>query len=357
MKKQVCYFLFIVLLFSSCKEEEFEPIIEEELSSNNDCQFEPYIANELRSYIDDFFAEGEKRGVSLSREKLEAVIVGKLSLYDNACGMGFSNFNAQKTQRIEILNTDYCWNSRSDIEKENVMFHELGHAMLKRNHTTGNTTFPNGRSKSIMCGDCSAYTHYYDNEILREYYLDELFDKNTLTPSFAQRTNVVRTVFEEQFETGFMDWTEYTDGDSSLLELTIDSSENKFTTAPYALKIDVKPSINSEYSYLLKSFELDNFEDCSSLVLKTDVLTEDEFDGYLSMSLGLRERLPDGSLNSIHFARHRQEFNNPINLFKIFKFEMYCVPTRTDVVTVAFTIRSNSPTKINIDNIKVELVE
>ena len=54
------------------------------------------------------------------------------------------------------------------------LFHELGHALLSRDHL--NSAFPNGKAKSIMCsgtdGVCSNFTTYYDNEILKGYYLD-----------------------------------------------------------------------------------------------------------------------------------------------------------------------------------------
>lgn len=345
--KNLLYFLLLSCLFFSCKKDKFESIISTELSA----------------YIDDFIAEGEKRGVTFSKERLEAFLIAELSeeREDNVCGLGWSNFNNQKSQRIEILNNEFCWESRTDMERENLIFHELGHAFLARNHL--NTNFPNGTSKSIMCsgteGFCSNFNVYYDNEILKGYYLDELFDVNTSAPDFTRRTNFVGTVFEEQFEEGITDWEEFIEGDPNIFEVTLDSTEKEIRTGSYAMKIEVKQSVIDEGNLILvKRFELKDFKDCSSLVFKADIRTEGELDGFLSHALSLRERLPDNTLNRFYINSHGiLEGENTSTLLKDVALEMYCVSTRTNVVSVSFSIKSKLPVKIYIDNIRVELVD
>lgn len=346
MKKSLYLVLFICLFFS-CKKDKFESIISTELSA----------------YIDDFIAEGEKRGVTLSKERLAAFLIAELSeeRQDNVCGLGWANFNNQQTQRIEIVNNEFCWDSRTDEELENLVFHELGHALLAREHL--NSTFPNGTSKSLMCsgtdGFCSNFNVFYDNEILKGYYLDELFDVNTPTPAFTQRTNFVRTIFEEQFDSGLSEWEEFIEGDPNLFEVRLDSTENNLTSPPFAMEIEIKPSVIDEGTIIMvRRFEITNFKDCSSLVLKADIRTEGEFDGSIVTSLSLSERLPDGTLN--HFfldGKTIEDFQSPTNFFQDNGLEMYCVSTRTDVVSVAFTIKSKLPVKVYIDNIRVDLVE
>jgi len=345
--KKITYYLLFTLLFFSCKQDEFEAITSEE----------------LRPFIDDFVVEGEKRGVTLSADRLEAFLLTALSeeRADNVCGLGWSNFNNQQTQRIEILNNELCWDSRSEIERENLIFHELGHALLGRDHL--NSTFPNGISNSIMCsgseGFCSNFGVYYDNEILKDYYLDELFDETTSLPPFTQKTNVGRTVFEDQFEDGLADWEEFILGDSSFFEVTIDTTGNQVTTAPNALKIEVKPNTPEDESVIMvRRFELANFNECSNLIFKSDIRTEGEFDGSIVVALSLRERLADGSLNRFYLNRIAiEDIKNPTDFFEDYALEMYCVSRRTNVVSVSFALQSKLPVKVYIENVRVELVE
>jgi hypothetical protein len=70
--------------------------------------------------------------------------------------------------------------------KEDLIFHELGHGLLGRNHL--NTTLENGDWKSIMCGgdkvnDRSWNINY--KGMRRAYYVDELFDESTSAPDFS----------------------------------------------------------------------------------------------------------------------------------------------------------------------------
>lgn len=341
------YVLLLTTLFFSCKKDKFEPITSAELSP----------------YIDDFIAEGASRGVTLSKEKLETFLMDELTgdRASNFCGLGWSNFNRQNTQRIEILNSEFCWEERSNIERENLIFHELGHALLTRDHL--DTTFPNRSPKSIMCsgtdGACSNFEVYYDNEILKSYYLDELFNTATPTPAFTERTNFVRTVFEDQFEEGMIDWETFINGDPNIFEVALDSTENGIKTGSYSMKIEVKQSVLDEGSMtVVRRFDIEDFNDCSSLIFKADIRTEGEFDGYLNHAVSLRERLPDASLNRFYLNSYNiEQTENSSNVLKDFALEMYCVSTRTDVVSVSFSVRSKLPVKIFVDNIRVELVD
>ncbi len=343
--------MLTMLLFFSCKKDKFEAVT----------------AIELSPFIDDFINEGEKRGIILSKDKLEAFLVTELdyeNISDNTCGLGWADFNNQRTQRIEILKSENCWESRSNIQKENLIFHELGHSLLDRGHL--NTTFSSlgGVSNSMMCsgtdGYCSNFNVYYEDGAFKDYYLDELFGVNTGTPDFVQQTNVVRTLFEDQFTTDSLGWLVFSDNED-LFEAKIDSFENKLTTAPYSLEVAIKPiegDTNAVDLLLVKRFELTDFKDCSNLVFKADVRTEGEIDGFIATALSLRERLPDGSLNRFYLISRKQEmFNNSTDFFENFELEMYCVSARANVVSASFQIQSKLPAKVYIDNIRVELVE
>jgi hypothetical protein len=69
------------------------------------------------------------------------------------------------------------WNSVDAYGKEALLFHELGHCILHRDHINGLIRDSNGHliPQSIMYPYSFASTIYKD---YREYYLDELFSVN-----------------------------------------------------------------------------------------------------------------------------------------------------------------------------------
>ena len=76
------------------------------------------------------------------------------------------------------------WNRLDSLQKELLIFHELGHCILGRGHR--NEKFPNDECISILDGkeegfDCS--NNYYSPS-WRTYYLDELFDPFSPIPEW-----------------------------------------------------------------------------------------------------------------------------------------------------------------------------
>lgn len=67
------------------------------------------------------------------------------------------------------------WNTTSDRGKEFVVFHELGHCFLLRNHLED--TFLGGTCTSIMRSGTGSCRDNY-GRLTRETYLDELFDED-----------------------------------------------------------------------------------------------------------------------------------------------------------------------------------
>ncbi len=70
-----------------------------------------------------------------------------------------------------ILINESFWNNASDIEKEMVIFHELGHCALSRMHTTSIGPWRN--RMSLMYPIIFSSNVYRRN---RAYYMDELFN-------------------------------------------------------------------------------------------------------------------------------------------------------------------------------------
>ena len=143
-------------------------------------------------YLIRFEAEGASRGHTFDPQN-NGLIIEFGNLANNDAGLT----HYEKPVRIQIDKT--YWNAISksagaDLMKENLIFHELGHGLLKRDHL--NETLANGDWKSIMCGgnkvgDRSWNINY--RGIRRKYYLDELFNESTPAPDFASLQLTVDT--------------------------------------------------------------------------------------------------------------------------------------------------------------------
>jgi hypothetical protein len=107
------------------------------------------------------------------------------NLKDNTAGLT----HYEHPIRIEF-DRDY-WNkisnnAGSDLMKEDLVFHELGHGLLNRKHL--NTTLENGDWKSIMCGGDKVNGRSWNinyKGMRRLYYINELFNESTPAPDFS----------------------------------------------------------------------------------------------------------------------------------------------------------------------------
>ena len=135
LKKTLFLYCFLILL-SSCGEKE-KPLI---------------VDDGLALYVDRFFEEAALRNADVSDKNLE-VVFADLSA-DGVCGFGHFRYRGTDLRKVEIFQDIFCWDLQSDLGKESLMFHELGHAVLRKSHS--NATFPNGLPSSIMC--CLLYT-------------------------------------------------------------------------------------------------------------------------------------------------------------------------------------------------------
>lgn len=137
------------------------------LGCNNRSE-DTYIAPELQTYFDSFKAEGNSRNVAIDYSLLnihadfsdleEGNVVGKCVTY------------ADDVKKL-IIDQSY-WDKSSSLQRELLIFHELGHCILHRGHTESATN--RGRCLSLMTsGEGSCKLHY--TFTTRTQYLDELF--------------------------------------------------------------------------------------------------------------------------------------------------------------------------------------
>jgi len=96
---------------------------------------------------------------------------------------GYGGVQENDIPQIFIAYNEGCWDIL-EYDKEIVVFHELGHAVLARGHH--DDLLPDGTRASIMYSG-NIRSLYSEARINRRlYYVDELFDQNTPSPDWAQ---------------------------------------------------------------------------------------------------------------------------------------------------------------------------
>lgn len=90
-----------------------------------------YDPGEFGSYVEKFEAEGALRGVEFQERNL-VVRFGELP---NARARGMCEIGEGMTPTVTI--SEEAWNNSTEVEREQLMFHELGHCMLLRGHQSG----------------------------------------------------------------------------------------------------------------------------------------------------------------------------------------------------------------------------
>jgi len=161
--------LVVVLGFQACNQSEDNAldITKEEFP-------------DLKIFLDKFEVEAKLRGYNFNFSNLDLVYVDKLTMPDGSeyCGLGIIKHPVSGKRTIQISKSPgLCdWAKKTDIERENLFFHEMGHAFLNLQHD--NALMCNGKPLSMMTDEFNQFFIYKENEPeLREYYLDELFDR------------------------------------------------------------------------------------------------------------------------------------------------------------------------------------
>lgn len=345
MLKKNCIILFTILLLMSCKEEEFRT---------------SFIDPEFQSYVDSFIAEAADRGIDLPDVEFLTVEFSN-ELSEEFCGMGSPDWPVYP--RVRISSVSGCWQDQTPIEKENFMFHELGHALLDRLHTR--KVFDNKYPSSLMCStdvdvyQCNNFEVYYAQE-MKEYYVDELFDSTISVPSWiSENVEFNSVVFDgEILENG--------DGWETLSRRTEDNNffSYKIVEADesFALSIeqlDILPS-NERYvqpaALWFRMFDVNDLPECSRLRAKARAKIPSSFDGLLEIALSLRERNDQGELD--RFTSHYTMVNDIQRIneeYAQMEVEIPCVPSKTEVVTLSLIFNSPNPASVSFDEIEVSL--
>jgi len=156
-------FASFLIIFSACKKDEpIAEILPEEKTY-------PNVHFSLWDYFERFENAAAERGIFIN---LNAEgITGEIMEIEQDRVAGSCSFSSHAPNHVTI-DLEF-WNESSDLFKEMVIFHELGHCSLLRGHRED--SHENGTCVSIMrsgAEDCK------DNYRLttRSAYLDELFE-------------------------------------------------------------------------------------------------------------------------------------------------------------------------------------
>lgn len=149
----------------------------------------PGVHPDFIPYVDRFVHEANIRGKNengvMNSIMKELSVTYDPFLYESGyCGYGTPMQGILSGPTVVISNHDDCWEIFSEVRREIFMFHELGHAVLRRPHL--NDSLPNGDIKSIMNADFWYKTYSDTSSAKKQYYLDELFDLETAVPGWAE---------------------------------------------------------------------------------------------------------------------------------------------------------------------------
>ena len=156
MQTQLILSVLLLALCTGCitDEEEFD-----EISS---------VDSALLPYFTAFQQEAKERGIVIDDSFDE--IAGYIENINDGQVIGECWWNSHSPNEVRI-DRGY-WQEVGTIGREFVVFHELGHCYLDRDHTEASTA--NGTCVSIMASGTGDCRNRY-SVATREAYLDELF--------------------------------------------------------------------------------------------------------------------------------------------------------------------------------------
>lgn len=145
--------LISCLIYSSCTDDLNKTIV---------------VHEELQIHFTNFEIEGQNRGIEV--DLFSAEIQGFMNMINETGVIGQCVESDANGKRI-IIDSNR-WKRLSSSEREFIVFHELGHCFLNRDHT--DKTSRNGTCLSMMHSGTTVCENLY-NITTREKYLDELF--------------------------------------------------------------------------------------------------------------------------------------------------------------------------------------
>ena len=167
MTRVLIVFSILVLIFSSCYDSD----IEGENLSNNQPELRTFsnVDEALWPYFVNFEKEAAARNLNVNLNL--ANITGSIEPIHEEGVAGSCSYGRFRNNEI-IIDSEF-WSRAPNLYREYIVFHELGHCYLSRDHL--DACLSNRTWQSLMrSGTESTCRDNYTN-FTREYYIDELF--------------------------------------------------------------------------------------------------------------------------------------------------------------------------------------
>ena len=136
------------------------------------CEFEPQIEfvvdAPVQEYYDRFIYEASIRGLDVAYETSQ--VPARIADIDEANVIGTCSWSSNHAHNI-TLDQSY-WRSATDMQREFLVFHELGHCVLGRDHVDNSDA--NGNCISMMSSGTGNCRVFY-GQSNRTRLVDELF--------------------------------------------------------------------------------------------------------------------------------------------------------------------------------------
>ena len=225
---------------------------------------------DLRIYLDRFEEEARGRGydfdlTNVQLAYLDEVVVNNVTY----CGYGYNSYGGTGLRRIEISKDVNCgWLALSDLERENFIFHEIGHAFFNRGHD--DTMLCDGSLASLMTGGPDYLKVYTEPGDKRDYYIRELIDPLVAnTKCIRDAKDWSKDSILYKITKNDSDWILYTDnGKYAGTRSTPAEPEEYLTLASI-------PAVNAEANaYWFKSFNSPNIPECAEVKFKVKLNSE-----------------------------------------------------------------------------------
>lgn len=330
-QKHLIFGLLIVLVFSCGKEENF-------------------IDPALQPYIERFLEEANKRGHTFSLDDVQAFLLPQVADEGiRICGLGYAPKFGDKVRRIDI--DQLCWEFSNDAEREILVFHELGHALLDRTHN--DWKLPNGRNRSIMfAGEfCDIYASYQDCQLeLRDYYIDELFNEGILIPEWSKRQKIDRVFFTDDFSLGRLGWTSSTPSPTASTQL----DTTQFFSPPAALQLSQTSSQKMTHTWS-RTIALFPIKICSNITISTNIKTQSLGDGQLDILISYPSSNGEGITATCEHQFTVEETVATQKDFQNFEFTLRCVPGGKKDIEVQFALTTSQKSAVYLDDISMRL--
>lgn len=147
------------------------------------------VAASVEPYVRRFVDEAQKHGKTVDATNL--VVKFDTLLIGEVCGE--CRLAPGEPPTVRLNPRGFCWATAGEEAREGLVFHELGHCLLRRTHK--DARLPNGLYASLMNSDDTgvyAVCTYplgadaCDKRPRRPYYLNELFDEKTPVPEWGK---------------------------------------------------------------------------------------------------------------------------------------------------------------------------